>query len=205
MKIESNILGLFPTPIYISNINRNFTKEENKFFLENKKEAFKNEGNMTSLNTYVLNNKNLKVLKEQLNLFILDYLKKVVNVKNDISPFITQSWLNFTEKSEFHHSHEHPNSYISGVLYINAKEEFDKIVFWKKRYEQIKLAVNEFNIYNSDSWWVTVKTGDIVLFPSSTTHSVFVKEGDNTRTSLAFNVFFKGKWGEEKQLTEVQV
>lgn len=205
MKIESNILGLFPTPIYISNINRNFTKEENKFFLENKKEAFKNEGNMTSLNTYVLNNKNLKVLKEQLNLFILDYLKKVVNVKNDISPFITQSWLNFTEKSEFHHSHEHPNSYISGVLYINAKEEFDKIVFWKKRYEQIKLAVNEFNIYNSDSWWVTVKTGDVVLFPSSTTHSVFVKEGDNTRTSLAFNVFFKGKWGEEKQLTEVQV
>jgi uncharacterized protein (TIGR02466 family) len=160
---------------------------------------------MTSLNTYVLNNKNLKVLKEQLNLFILDYLKKVVNVKNDISPFITQSWLNFTEKSEFHHSHEHPNSYISGVLYINAKEEFDKIVFWKKRYEQIKLAVNEFNIYNSDSWWVTVKTGDVVLFPSSTTHSVFVKEGDNTRTSLAFNVFFKGKWGEEKQLTEVQV
>jgi len=205
MKIESNILGLFPTPIYISNINRNFTKEENKIFLENKKEAFKNEGNMTSLNTYVLNNKNLKVLKEQLNLFILDYLKKVVNVKNDISPFITQSWLNFTEKSEFHHSHEHPNSYISGVLYINAKEEFDKIVFWKKRYEQIKLAVNEFNIYNSDSWWVTVKTGDVVLFPSSTTHSVFVKEGDNTRTSLAFNVFFKGKWGEEKQLTEVQV
>ena len=133
MKIESNILGLFPTPIYISNINRNFTKEENKIFLENKKEAFKNEGNMTSLNTYVLNNKNLKVLKEQLNLFILDYLKKVVNVKNDISPFITQSWLNFTEKSEFHHSHEHPNSYISGVLYINAKEEFDKIVFWKKK------------------------------------------------------------------------
>jgi hypothetical protein len=41
MKIESNILGLFPTPIYISNINRNFTKEENKIFLENKKKFLK--------------------------------------------------------------------------------------------------------------------------------------------------------------------
>ena len=165
----------------------------------------KNEGNKTSLNSYILNNKNLKILKNQLNLFIADYLKTVVNVKNNIQPYITQSWLNYTDKSEFHHTHEHPNSYISGVLYISAKEEFDKIVFWKKKYEQIKLSVNEFNLYNAESWWIPVKTGDIILFPSSTTHSVFVKEGDNTRISLAFNVFFKGKWGDEHQLTELEV
>jgi len=205
MKIESNILGLFPTPIYKSNLNRNYTKEENAIFLNKKMDFMKNEGNKTSLNSYILNNKNLKILKNQLNLFIADYLKNVVNVKNNIQPYITQSWLNYTDKSEFHHTHEHPNSYISGVLYISAKEEFDKIVFWKKKYEQIKLSVNEFNLYNAESWWIPVKTGDIILFPSSTTHSVFVKEGENTRISLAFNVFFKGKWGDEHQLTELEV
>ena len=205
MKIESNILGLFPTPIYKSNLNRNYTKEENAIFLNKKMDFMKNEGNKTSLNSYILNNKNLKILKNQLNLFIADYLKNLVNVKNNIQPYITQSWLNYTDKSEFHHTHEHPNSYISGVLYISAKEEFDKIVFWKKKYEQIKLSVNEFNLYNAESWWIPVKTGDIILFPSSTTHSVFVKEGENTRISLAFNVFFKGKWGDEHQLTELEV
>ena len=111
MKIESNILGLFPTPIYKSNLNRNYTKEENAIFLNKKMDFMKNEGNKTSLNSYILNNKNLKILKNQLNLFIADYLKNVVNVKNNIQPYITQSWLNYTDKSEFHHTHEHPRDW----------------------------------------------------------------------------------------------
>ena len=50
-----------------------------------------------------------------------------------------------------------------------------------------------------------VKTGDIVLFPSSLTHMVETKEGDNTRVSLAFNVFIKGTIGNNKQLTELKL
>jgi hypothetical protein len=43
----------------------------------------------------------------------------------------------------------------------------------------------------------------IILFPSSTTHLVENKGGDNTRISLAFNTFFKGTMGENSQLTEL--
>ena len=48
-----------------------------------------------------------------------------------------------------------------------------------------------------------MKTGDVILFPSSLTHMVETKQGDNTRISLAFNVFIKGTVGNNKNLTEL--
>ena len=56
---------------------------------------------------------------------------------------------------------------------------------------------------NSEAWWFQVKTGDIILFPSSLTHMVENKEGANTRISLAFNVFIKGKIGKKEELIEL--
>jgi hypothetical protein len=50
-----------------------------------------------------------------------------------------------------------------------------------------------------------VKTGSILLFPSSTTHRVEIKKGLNTRISLAFNVFIKGTIGDKKSLTELKI
>ena len=41
------------------------------------------------------------------------------------------------------------------------------------------------------------------MFPSSTTHQVETKQGDNTRISLAFNTFYKGSVGSNKNLTEL--
>ena len=63
----------------------------------------------------------------------------------------------------------------------------------------------EFNLYNSRSWFFPVETNQIILFPSSTTHSVGQKKGNNTRLSLAFNVFIKGKIGSNFGLTELNL
>ena len=41
------------------------------------------------------------------------------------------------------------------------------------------------------------------MFPSSTTHEVEIKKGSNTRVSLAFNTFYKGKIGANEDLTEL--
>jgi uncharacterized protein (TIGR02466 family) len=128
---------------------------------------------------------------------------KIICPSNKVKPYITQSWLNYTKKNQYHHKHQHPNSLVSGVFYINADEKLDKIKFFKEDYQPIKLEIKEYNLFNSQSWWFTVKTGDIVLFPSSLTHMVETKEGDNTRVSLAFNVFVEGKIGDNKGLTEL--
>ena len=55
--IESNINGIFPTPIYISKLNRKLTPLEIKFVEKSKKDIFKNEGNITSNNNYILHEK----------------------------------------------------------------------------------------------------------------------------------------------------
>ena len=201
--IESNINGIFPTPVYISKLNRELTTKELLFIDESKLDVFKNEGNTTSNDNYILNQKAFKNLKEDLNLRVQDYFDKIICTTNNITPYITQSWLNFTETNQYHHKHAHPNSLVSGVFYINCDEKFDKIKFFNDHYKSIKLEIKDFNIWNSQSWWFSIKTGDIILFPSSLTHMVETKEGTNTRISLAFNVFIKGTIGDNKLLTEL--
>ena len=62
---------------------------------------------------------------------------------------------------------------------------------------------DKYNIWNSSSWWFGVETGQLVMFPSSTTHQVDTKKGNNTRVSLAFNTFYKGTIGSNSNLTEL--
>ena len=200
---EPEISGVFPTPVYISNLDRPFTKEEMGIFTTAEKKVVPNAGNITSANNYILNEKGMENLKDILTAHVAEYIKRIHAPKYPMVPYITQSWANYTKKNQYHHTHEHPNSFISGVLYINANEAHDKITLHKKGYQQIKPVPTEWNWYNSDSWFYTVKTGMIILFPSGTTHNVETKDGDNKRISLAFNTFFKGTMGENSQLTEL--
>jgi len=201
--VEATINGIFPTPIYISKINRELTNKELSFIYKTKLDVYKNEGNTTSNDNYILNHKLFTELKTDLDLRVKDYFEKVISPANNITPYITQSWLNYTETNQYHHKHAHPNSLVSGVFYINCHEEYDKIKFFNNNYKTIELEVKDWNLYNSETWWFSVKTGDVILFPSSLTHMVETKQGDNTRISLAFNVFIKGTVGNNKNLTEL--
>jgi uncharacterized protein (TIGR02466 family) len=201
--IKSTIEGLFPIPIYRTKINRNLTKKELLFVDKNKINCNTNYGNNSSLNTNVLDEKIFEKLKNELNLIIQDYFEKVISPADNITPYITQSWLNYTKKNQYHHKHSHPNSLVSGIFYIDCNEEFDKIKFFNESYDTIEFTFKNWNLWNSKSWWFSVKTGDIILFPSSLEHMVENKEGNNTRISLAFNVFIKGVIGAKNTVTEL--
>ena len=114
---------------------------------------------------------------------------------------ITQSWINYTKTGQYHHKHAHPNSVISGVFYIQASKEIDKLFFYNESYQQIKIVPKEFHVYNSESWWLPVETGQLLLFPSSLTHMVATTSGEDDRISMSFNTFYKGKLGDEVALT----
>jgi uncharacterized protein (TIGR02466 family) len=201
---DPEIIGIFPTPIYFSKLNRKFTSKEITFIKKVKINNKKNLGkNKISEDTYVLNNTILKNLKNFLNVKIQDYFDKIVCPANNVKPYITQSWLNFTKENESHHKHNHSNSLVAGVLYINCDEKFDKIKFFNEKYKTIRLEIKNYNLFNSESWWFSVKTGDIILFPPSMMHMVDVKEGSNARISLAFNVFIKGKIGTTENINEL--
>ena len=202
---EPIITGIFPTPIYITEIDRGFTKQELNFVKEQKKHCNKNSGNIYTTDTYILNRKEFKNIKKFLTKHCKNYLDKVICPKNNIELYITQSWLNYTETDQYHHKHEHPNSVISGVFYFDSDVENDKILFSKSTNLQMKPVIDntKFNLWNSETWFFPVKTGQLIMFPSSTIHQVDAKKGKNTRISLAFNTFYKGTIGSNPSLTEL--
>ena len=203
---EPTIYNLFPIPIYTTSIERGLTKQELQFVKEQKKHCFKNEGNINSKDSYILNRKEFKNIKKFLDKQCQKYLDTIICPSNKVKLYITQSWLNYTETNQYHHKHEHPNSVVSGVLYLDADETNDRILFTSNRgYQLMSPIVNKkkFNVWNSESGFFPVITGNLFMFPSSTTHQVQIKKGNNTRISLAFNTFYKGTIGSDTNLTEL--
>ena len=197
------LYSLFPQPVYFSNIKRALTKAETNVINQCKEKTFQNVGNLFSDENYILENPILKNINKELYKIVLDYFNKIVCTSNSITPHFTQSWLNYTKSDEYHHRHSHNNSYVSGVFFIDANKDMDSIKFYKTDPAGIVLEVGTYNTHNATSWWYPVETGDVVLFPSSLSHGVDRKKGKNTRTSLAFNVFFTGTIGDKKGLTEL--
>ena len=163
-----------------------------------------NMGNTTSDERYVLRHDTMANLREFVENSVAEYLKSIYAPKNEVSMRLTQSWLNYTKPGQFHHKHAHPNSFISGVLYMKAARQRDRIYFYKDGYKQISLPTDNYNLYNSESWWFEVGTGDLLLFPSSLTHMVETVQEDE-RISLSFNTFPVGYVGDESSLTALHL
>lgn len=193
------VFNLFPTPLGIYEIGRNFTSKELKFIKSQK--TTKNTGNFVSANNNILDKKELKNIKDFLEEAVIFYLHTIYAPSNDVGLRITQSWCNYTEPGQFHHKHAHPNSFISGVLYIQAEKTVDRIYFFKDAWQQLKTPTKEFNTYNSDSWWMEAYTGRLFLFPSHLVHMVEPSQGGDTRISLSFNTFPVGNFGDDVALT----
>tara|TARA_R100001463_G_scaffold42_1_gene210 strand:+ start:4501 stop:5106 length:606 start_codon:yes stop_codon:yes gene_type:complete len=195
-------LGLFPTPVYINNIDRNFTEQELQFVNDQQNNCIKNEGNIHTEDSNVLDRKQLKNIKIFLENCCKDYLEKIICPENNIELYITQSWLNYTKENQYHHKHLHSNSIISGVLYFNCNK--DSIKFYNSNINHtIKPLIKKYNFWNSETLTFPAKTGELFMFPSSLNHGVDVKKGDNIRISLSFNTFYRGVLGSDTALTKL--
>lgn len=195
--------NLFPTTVAVFELGRDLSEVEREYLLN--LETRPNAGNSTSLDSYVLGQPKLHSLTEFLNNSLQEYFNAVYVPKYDAKLSITQSWVNYTQPGQFHHKHNHSNSLISGVFYIQAEKETDKLHFFKDDYRQIKVVAKEFNLHNSDSWWLAAATNTLFLFPSSLTHMVEEVKGEDTRISLSFNTFPKGILGNETSLNSLKL
>jgi uncharacterized protein (TIGR02466 family) len=192
---------IFPTPVYIGDLGRQFTEDELRFLDFSEDMYTKNYGNFVSYDKQVLEEDSMQGLKADIITHIESYIADIMDPKFSITPYITQSWLNVTIKNQSHHKHYHLNSLISGVIYIQAENDY--INFYREPNHILSINPNNYNKFNSLHSTFPVSTGKIVLFPSTMQHSVPVKTDDNKRISLAFNTFVKGMVGEYEQSTEL--
>ena len=196
MRIES----LFPTPVAFWNLV--LDKDEIDFVRS--LEQRPNQGNTTSKNNYVLREPQMQRLAMFVGTCIDEYTKGIYAPKHQVQAYVTQSWVNYTKPGQHHHKHAHPNSFVSGCLYIAAND--DRIYSYRDGYQQIKLPADTYNLYNSDSWWLKVNQGDVIMFPSHLTHMVDrLADGKEERISISFNTFLKGRVGSPDELTELML
>jgi uncharacterized protein (TIGR02466 family) len=196
------IKGLFPTPVGIYTLERSFSKAE----IETVKniDYNQNQGNYSSQNTDILSLNSLASIKDFIEDAIEDYSKQTFVFTPDTKLYITQSWSNRSSTNEGHHLHRHPNSIISGCLYFDCNEN-DTVQFYRPMPYNFSTGSEDMNEYNSYSWWMPSVVGRLYIFPSTIDHSVPNVTGIKDRYSLAFNTFFKGKMGNKKMLTHLEV
>jgi len=200
----SIISEIFSTPVFQYENVKDITEEELNL-VENGIDRFRNVGNSTSLDNYILDRKEFKELKSILTDKINNYFQEVYAPSNkDLELYITQSWLNYTTENEFHHSHHHSNSIASGVFYFKADKD-DHICFEKDKSFALDIPSDQTNNFNAKVWGVSVEPSMLVVFPSRVTHSVQQKSNNNLRISLAFNTFIRGTLGSKQHLTELRL
>ena len=92
--------SIFPCPVYIVKRDSNLSPKEEKDIGKIVKEGmYKNTGNSTSNNSYIFNGK-LKKIKQFCEQQLKIYVEQVINPKEELDFYITQSWLNVTKPSQ---------------------------------------------------------------------------------------------------------
>ena len=204
--IDTTLNGLFPTPLYSTKRDMNTSSLENNDIEDIIKEGMnKNQGNSSSTNNYIFNEK-LKKIKQFCEQQIKIYVEQVISPKEKLNFYITQSWLNVTNPGGYHHTHSHSNSLISGVFYI-SNEEDDRIIFEHPNRKLLEMTSFEFetsNVWNTYVVTSPCETNTLLLFPSWLNHTVAPNEkATKDRISISFNTFVKGTLGNNSALSEL--
>jgi len=191
------LIKLFPQAVLQTAIERDVTKEELDFIMSYNDNLLDNVGNNSSEDMDILRHPQMaelrKLVQSKLDMYFLHIYKPKVPQNARLT--LTQSWLNFTKTGEHHHPHTHPNSIISGCLYISAVKGEDMITFQKREMPIFQIETEEFNDFNAFECNIEVATNDVVMFPSNMLHRVPATTSKDLRISLAFNSFFRGKIG----------
>jgi len=190
-----NLHGLFAQPVGFFDLGRELTEEEKFFLMELEQRA--NQGNRTSSNNFALKRPVMTSLRSWMEDSVAEYFKATTNPKHDVTLRLTQRWVNYSEPGQYHHKHAHPNSFISGVFYIQTDALKDRICFFKDSYQQIRVSTENWNLWNSEIWRYEAIPKKLILFPSSLTHMVEHVQAEHTRVSLSFNTFLEGQLGSE--------
>tara|TARA_R100000388_G_C7242790_1_gene162746 strand:+ start:96 stop:707 length:612 start_codon:yes stop_codon:yes gene_type:complete len=191
--MQAKLEALFPTSLLRVSLPREFTPPELTFIKAGKKNTRKNHTNKYTEETNVLNFDAFRNIKGFIMSALKCYLKDILKTKEYVDIYVSESWINYTDYGESHHRHYHPNSFLSGVLYIDVLKE-DFITFYNPLKTNFLFDTQENNFLNSQEWNTKINKRELIVFPSSLEHSVptNTQKPKHTRISLSFNTFFRG-------------
>tara|TARA_B110000285_G_scaffold232062_1_gene302248 strand:- start:105 stop:716 length:612 start_codon:yes stop_codon:yes gene_type:complete len=200
---EMTILPLFSKHVAISGDTYNMSEEELDF-IKNLKRIENIDYNSVTENQYILELPELKNLKKWIQENVEAYFYKFLKVDDIEKIYITQSWSNLSKKGQKHHTHNHPNSVISGVMHFDDNDS--NLNFYSDDLPYFfSFNHKEYDIYNSQKWSWPTKKYNLFLFPSKLKHDVDIQRKETDRISLSFNTWVSGIVGIKNESTLLEL
>jgi uncharacterized protein (TIGR02466 family) len=131
----------------------------------------------------------------------IEEAKEDLYIPKEVKLEITSCWANKNKKLQLHHRHLHPNSFMSGILYLSEDHsggltEFMTDNIWWDNFKWLKFK-NGPNPRTINQMCIPQK-GKLLLFPSSLMHGVTAITDNSTRYTISFNTFFSGPINDTK-------
>ena len=144
----------------------------------------------------LLENKELRRIKNHIHLNALKYASEVICLKQDI--VLSASWFTVNRRGSSHSVHKHQHSLFSVCYYPQVESgqlllmsENSKNIF--QRDYHFGLSYTKQNEYNSNHWLIPVTSGDMVIFPSWVNHGSTSNESDTDRWMIGANYWIQGE------------
>lgn len=185
-----SILNLFPVPVFTVD-NFITDSERTNLLLEVKKQDHQKHSAFTK-SSFSTHKPGVNFLKET------NLLQRTTNLLNEFASsyglnelHITTSWSNIQNCGSELIDHMHPNSKISGCIYLNVDENSSKIYFHNPNPYVIFEDFTGESPYNHHYYWLQPKNNQLIMFPSWLKHGSNKEENKTKgRVSIAFNSEF---------------
>lgn len=112
---------------------------------------------------------------------------------------VTSSWVNLHEGGGMGRNHIHANSIISGVLFLDTPPNSGKFHVMNPANNGTRLFSTHIqpdkssvNVYNTEYYAIEPVTGQCIMFPSYLSHMVGENMTEESRWTVAFNLFPTG-------------
>jgi len=129
---------------------------------------------------------------------------KSLQYQGDFDFVITECWATKTDKFQKHHVHTHPNSIISGIIYLTdhpeATTEFYLSNPWHWTDQFLRIGKENSRMHIAS---IEPSVGKIVFFPSNLQHSTKPNLSSASRYTISFNTFISGNIGDPSTLLKV--
>jgi uncharacterized protein (TIGR02466 family) len=198
--MNATVVPLFSKVFYLKKLNLNTNKIIDLIDLNFHKSGSKNMSNIKDISLQsnvksVLNQKKFKYLKDILIKEFNIYNNEVLHYSNEFK--ITTSWFTKSLTDQKSDYHNHCNSMISGILYLNTDEKSGGVSFENFENVRFKLIPKKYNIYNCLEYTFKPSNGLLMFFPSEVYHKILNNNSNIIRYSLAFNLIPVGPIGDK--------
>ena len=194
MSVKYTLTNLFPSPVHIFETD-GFDEFKNNLidYVYKLKEKDPEGYTISNRNGWQSRGFDLSDMNDLLHGTILQGLSSFSAIKNT-TKMRASAWININSPGSYNVKHTHPNSHLSGVMWIKAPKDSGNIVFDNPNGHQTHTELNSYNQEFKDqffvhhAYWLPPIEGRMIIFPSHLQHAVNENKSNEDRISVSFNI-----------------